>query len=133
MRSSVITRTALGCLAVGLALTLGACNSSGSGGSGSKGAKTGAAPAASPSDDHAFDGLGEQLALLNTLEKEFPGITEDKQKAVDSADELCKDIRKNDGTDLGMVAASLFATTTVSLGPADGQRIVAAVKASTCQ
>ncbi|MFJ5231514.1 hypothetical protein ACIQBJ_16645 [Kitasatospora sp. NPDC088391] len=131
MRSSVITRTALGCLAVGLALTLSACDSPGSSGGG-KAAKNDAAPAASPSDDHAFDGLGEQLAMLNALEKEFPGITEDKQKAVDSADELCKDIRKNDGTDLGMVAASLFATTTVSLGPADGQRIVTVVKASTC-
>ncbi|KDN86673.1 hypothetical protein [Kitasatospora cheerisanensis] len=128
---SVITRTALGCLALGLALSLTSCDFPGSG---SKDAKKPAATAA-PSDDNWDQAVGAEIDMISGLKEIDPDLIDDQQKAIDAAAEVCKEIKKSkgDGAGLGQVAAAKFAEVKAGLTAEDGDKIVTLLKDTTCK
>ncbi|MFD7645173.1 hypothetical protein ACFV4P_31480 [Kitasatospora sp. NPDC059795] len=127
---SVITRTALGCLALGVALTLTSCDFPGTG-SKSK-AKTPAA--AEPSDDNWDQAIDAELNMLTGLKGINPDLIDDQQKAIDAAAEICKEIKKPsaDSAGLGALAVSKFPDAK-GLTPTDGDKIVTVLKDTICK
>ncbi|MFJ5926781.1 hypothetical protein ACIQF6_29715 [Kitasatospora sp. NPDC092948] len=127
---SVITRTAVGCLALGLALTLSSCDFPGSKSDAKK-----PAAAASPSDDNWDQAVDAEITMLTDLKDIDPALIDDQQKAIDAAAEVCKEIRKSssDSTGLGQVAATGFAELKSGLTAQQGDQIVTALKATTCK
>ncbi|MFJ8441093.1 hypothetical protein [Kitasatospora griseola] len=126
---SVITRTALGCLALGVALTLSSCDFPG----GSKSdAKKPAASAAPSEDDNWDQAVDAEITMLGALKNIDPHLIDDQQKAIDAAAELCKEIKKpsSDSAGLGQVAVTKFAELKSGLTSQQGDRIVTAVKAN---
>ncbi|MFF0298966.1 hypothetical protein ACFYS8_21020 [Kitasatospora sp. NPDC004615] len=127
---SVITRTALGCLALGVALTLTSCDFPGSKSSDKK-----PAAAASPSDDNWDQAVDAEINMLNGLKDLDPDLIKDQQTAIDAAGEVCKEIKKSKGNDagLGQVAATKFAEAKSGLTAAEGDKIVTVLKDTTCK
>ncbi|WP_157845516.1 hypothetical protein [Kitasatospora phosalacinea] len=118
---SVITRTAAGGLAAGLALALSSCDFPG-GGSKSVDAAAAASASASPSE-----GDWAELADID------PGLAADQEKAIAAADTVCEALKAGEDADeVARTAGAEFTDDQIKPGPGDVSRIIEVLKSTTC-